>query len=496
MKSSGRLLVTSAAAAIMTIIVLSLCIPMAFVANASSIDRSNIPIGDKANGFSPFDVVINHPTNTVYTISPDSNTVAVINASTNQLTHTISVGKLPVRLGINENTGFVYVANGASGTVSIISGTTNKIEKTLNVTDGDGFYGIGGIAVNERTNKVYVLVNNYLAEPAHASILVIDGLRNSIEQEFKVADLRWDYDVGDNARGIAVNSKTNTIYVTTIFGSLHVIDGSNNKILTSMAVGRMPTEVEINEETNRIYISDFGSQLLFIVDGSTNRITETVWIGHSPQGIAVDELTNTIYVAGPGFVIVNGSSNQVEARIEIDGFPNGVALDHNSKSVYVANWMSHSIVVVAAGGHENSGSVVASTSLRQNTTSGNYTVELDTEFTTPGKVTLLISFFDESGLPLDSTDYDLVIRNASNGEMIQQIDNQIASGVGRHEIDYENGKGILIDVVIKPYIEAPLETVTFEIVAVPEFSAVQVLVSGVAVLAVVAAVYRVRKTAL
>ncbi|MGI0012618.1 MAG: YncE family protein [Nitrososphaera sp.] len=450
----------------------------------------NIPIGDKEKGYSPFGVVMNQAANTVYATSPDSNTVAVINASTNELTDTISVGNLPVEIAINQNTGFVYVANGNSGTVSVIDGSTNKIEEILNVTEGTGFYNIGGIAVNERTNNVYILVNNELAEPPYASIVVIDGMTNRIAQTFKVADLRVDYDVGDSARGIAVNSKTNTIYVTMIFGSLHIIDGSSNKVLTSLAVGRMPTEVEVNEQTNRLYISDFGSQLLFVLDASTNRIIETVWVGVDPQGIAVDGMTNTIYVAGPGLTVINGSSNEVEKRIKIGGFPVGVAFNPNNNSVYVAGWQSDSIFVINAGYEESSGSMLSLSPLRQNTTSGKYIVELGSEFTNEDNVTLLLSFFDGSGTPLDYVEYDLVVRNASDGGIIQQLTDQVMYGVGRHDIGYENDQGIQIDVMIKADGQERREKVTFEIVIVPEFGPAALAGMAVALIIGVIAVAR------
>ncbi len=428
----------------------------------------SISIGNK-EGYSPFGIAVSHATNTVYATSPDSNTVAVINASTNELTDTIAVGNLPVGIAVNQNTGSVYVANGNSGTVSVIDGSTNKIEEVLNVTEGRGFYSIGGVAVNERTNEIYVLTNNYSEEGNYASIVIIDGLTNNIEKEFKVADLRWDYDVGDSARGIAVNSKTNTIYVTMIFGSLHLIDGSSNEVLTSLRVGKMPTEVEVNEETNRVYISDFGSQLLFVLDGSTNRIIETVWIGSDPQGIAIDSATNTLYIAGPGLTMINGSSNQVENRIKLQDFPVGIAFNPNNNSVYVTGWQSDSIFAINAGYEEGSDSVVPLSSLRQNTTSGKYIVELGSEFTDGDNVTLLLSFFDGSGTPLDYVEYDLVVRRASNGEIIQQLTDQVMFGVGRHEIGYENDQGILIDVMIKEDSQETREQVAFEIVVVPEF---------------------------
>lgn len=463
-------------AAGIVIIVYSIFSLTSITAGASVV--GSIPIGEKDEGYSPFDIAINQATNTVYVTSPDSGTIAVIEGSTNNLTDTISVGFRPVEIAVNPNTNLVYVGETSTGTISVINGSTNTILGTLKITDDSEFDAIGGIAVNEKTNKVYVLANNIRADPNYASLSIIDGLTNQVEQTFKVADIRWDYDVVDRARGIAVNSKTNTIYVTLFFGSLYVIDGSNNMVLTSLAVGKAPTEVEVNEETNRVYISDFGSGLLFVLDGLTNRVVDTIWIGHDPQGIAIDTVTNTIYVAGPDVVTINGSSHQVENRVEIGEYPNGIALNQNNGLVYVTRWVSDSIIVLELNAGNGKGSAMALSPLRQHTTSGNYTVELGWEFGNENDVTLILSFFGSSGIPLDYMQYDLVVRNASNGEVVQQFINQTMFFVGSHDMTFEKGDNSQIDVIIKDeYMEPiPNENVTFDIVIVPEFSSSIVIV--------------------
>jgi len=480
MIGSGTRIVAGLAAGIIIIIYPLFTLPS--YANASPTD--SISIGNRDDGYSPFDVAVNQATNTVYVTSPDSNTVSVINATTNKVVDTITVGITPVEIAVNLNTNLVYVANGNSGTISIIDGSTNKVLKTLSVTDKRDFYSIGGIAVNENTNKVYVLVNNDLAEPAYASILIIDGLTNNLEQTFNVAELRLDYDVRDGARGIAVNPETNMIYVTMIFGSLHVIDGSNNKVVASLATGRMPHQVEVNKETNLVYVSNFNSQSVSVIDGSTNKIIKTVRVGPDPQGIAIDRVTNTIYVAGGSGVvsIINGSSHQVENKVEIGSFPAGVAFNQNNELLYVAKWQSDSVFVINVDDNENDnndgGSVMPLSPLRQNTASGKYIVELGWEFKNAGNVTLLVFFFDSSGAPLDYVQYDLFVRNASNGEAVQQFIDQIPAlyatpNIGYHDIAFEKGgNNIQIDVIIEASSQELVsnDKATFDIVVVPEFN--------------------------
>lgn len=455
-----------------------------YASSSAAVVAGSILIGERDEGYSPFSVAVNQATNIVYVTSPDSNAVSVINATMNKVIDTITVGLTPVDIAVNQNTNLIYVANGNSGTVSIIDGSTNKVLKTLSVTDKRDFYSIGGIAVNERTNRVYILVNNDLTKPAYASISIIDGsANNSLEQTFNVTELRTDYDVTDGAKGIAVNSETNMIYVTTMFGSLHVLDGSNNKVVATLATGRYPHQVEVNEETNMVYVSNFNSQTVSVIDGSTNKIIKTVWVGPDPRGIAIDSLTNMIYVAGGSVVsIINGSSHQVESKVEIGSFPTGVAFNQNNKSVYVAKWQSDSVFVIKVDNESSNdrGSVMPLSSLRQNTTSGNYIVELGWEFRNADNVTLLVFFFDGSGTPLDYVQYDLVVRNASNGKVVQQFTDQIPAAlyatpnIGYHDIAFEKGgNNIEIDVIIEASSQELVvsnDKAAFDIVVVPEFN--------------------------
>lgn len=159
------------------------------------------------DGWYSYNIAVNEKTNTIYVTHPNSNFVSVIDATTNNLTDIIPIGLTPVEIAVNPNTNLVYVGNSDSGTVSVIDGLTNVIVKTLNVSNyRSGFNSIAGIAVNEKTDKVYVLTHEVAGSAPYASMTVIDGLTNDVEKAFKVAELRLDWDVHDSARGLAVNS--------------------------------------------------------------------------------------------------------------------------------------------------------------------------------------------------------------------------------------------------------------------------------------------------
>jgi YVTN family beta-propeller protein len=299
---------------------------------------------------SPSGIAINQKTNLIYVANRNSDTVTVVNASMNNVVEKISVGFAPSDVVVNPNTNFIYVTKINVGTVTLIDGSTNKVVDTLELDNSSQFYSEGGIAINEMTNEIYVLTNNYSEEGNYASISIIDGLTNKLQQSFKVADLRWDYDVGDSARDIILNSKTNNVYVVLMFGDLYVIDGSTKTESDKITIGyeKTPHQVNVNEETNMAYVSNFNNQSISVIDGSTNELIKTVQVGIDPQGIAIDTATNTIYVVtyGQEVAVVDGATHDVKGKIPVGEFPERAALNKNNGLLYVTNTGSNSISVI------------------------------------------------------------------------------------------------------------------------------------------------------
>jgi YVTN family beta-propeller protein len=351
------------------LIVLTLMLFVPLIHTYASADASNdvgkaftipstietISLGRKGfdNG-SPSSIAINERTNLVYVSNRNSDNVSVINATTNKLVDSIMVGFSPGDLAVSSKINLVYVTKPNLGVVIVIDGSTNKVMRTIELSNSTSKnYNINGIAVNEKTNKVYVLTHNFYPEDRradYASISVIDGVKNEIEQSFKVADLRFEYDVTDDPRGIAINSKTNTIYVVLIFGDVYVIDGTTNTVTGKITIGyeKMPHQANVNEETNMVYVSNFGNQSMSVVDGATNKIVKTISVGYDPQGIAIDPATNTIYLVmyGGQVAVFDGSSHSLVDKIAVQEFPERAAFNRNNGYLYVTNAGSNTVSLI------------------------------------------------------------------------------------------------------------------------------------------------------
>src|SRR5258708_31736663 len=75
-------------------------------------------------------------TNYAYVANNATNTVSVINTSTNAVVKTIAVGSGPYAVAINQAGSNAYVANFSSNTVSVITTSTNTVTATIAVGSG------------------------------------------------------------------------------------------------------------------------------------------------------------------------------------------------------------------------------------------------------------------------------------------------------------------------------------------------------------------------
>jgi YVTN family beta-propeller protein len=252
----------------------------------------------------------------------------------------IGVDTYPIGISLNPSTKKIYVANEFSNTVSVVDIPTLKVEETINVEDFP--YAIDSNVLN---NRVYV------TNRGSNSVSVIDGSTNSI---------LYNISVEKSPIGIAVNPTASWIYVTNLdSGSVSIIDGISNTVEKTMSLdgreggagrGGLPYGVAVNALTNRIYVTDIGSNSVHVIDGRTNELISNVSVGMKPVSIAVDVRSNTLYVANfdsDDISVIDGATNQLVRNIPVGGDkPAGITFNPISNKVYVSNIGSETVSVL------------------------------------------------------------------------------------------------------------------------------------------------------
>jgi YVTN family beta-propeller protein len=160
--------------------------------------------------------------------------------------------------------------------------------------------------------------------------------------------------VGTNPSVVAINPTTNRIYVgNSGEGTISVIDGTSNTVLTKIAVSS--TAMDINKNTNIIYSISTYSSSISVINGSTNQVVASISTYAGPTGIAVNSNTNEIYVtetghfinSGPaGFIqVINGTTNTVVKTIDTDISAGNIVVNPNTNKVYFSDAWDGSILV-------------------------------------------------------------------------------------------------------------------------------------------------------
>ncbi len=276
-------------------------------------------------GADPIGVAVDESTNTVYVVN-FSGTLAVVNGRRCDAAHTagcgvapttVPVGDRPQFLAIDERSDTIYVANGGSNTVSVIDGRRCNALSTAGCGRPRATVSVGPepftLALNAATRSIYVTNLG-----AH-TVSVIDGATCNARKVSGCRRRPVTINVGQTPGGIAVNSRTNTIYVTGEGSSdVSVIDGTTCNARTTSGCRRTPVRalagpgargIAINEATNTVYVANTVANTVSVIDGARcnatvhtgcGRRAAVAPVGVSPRRVAVDELTNTVYVTNAG----------------------------------------------------------------------------------------------------------------------------------------------------------------------------------------------------
>jgi YVTN family beta-propeller protein len=287
---------------------------------------STIPVQSAPNG-----IVFNPNNGDLYVTNYGSNTVSVIDGTTNTVVTTIPVGTNPRDLAFNPNNGDLYVTNQNSNTVSVIDGTTNTVVTTIPV--GPQPF---GVAFNPDNGNMYV--TNYGSN----TVSVIDGTTNTVIGTISV---------GSGPIYIAFNPDNGDIYVTNQFGSsVSVIDTSTNTVVVTIPVGSFPGGIAFNEDNGDMYVANGGSNTVSVIDGATNTVVATIPAGMQPFGVAFNPDNGDMYVTNANsntVSVIDGATNTVVDTIPVGDVPFGIAFNPTNGFMYVTNQNDDTVSVIA-----------------------------------------------------------------------------------------------------------------------------------------------------
>ena len=194
------------------------------------------------------------------------------------LVDTISVERVPFNVVYNPDNNNVYISSFNSNTVSVIDSSTNTVKSVINFEIGRL-----GMAYNPFNNNIYVSNRNL------HNVSVIDSSTNTVISTINV---------GNGPSGIAYSPQNHNIYVTNSnSNTVSVIDSSTNTVISTINVGNKPVGIAYSPQNHNIYVTNSNSNTVSVIDSSTNTVISTINVGNGPSGIAYDPSNYNMYVA-------------------------------------------------------------------------------------------------------------------------------------------------------------------------------------------------------
>ncbi|MGW5609040.1 YVTN family beta-propeller repeat protein [Streptomyces sp. NPDC003753] len=272
-------------------------------------------------------------TGNAYVANFTSNTVTVIDTTTNTPTTTIPVGVNPDSIAITPDNAHAYVSNRNSNTVSVIDTTTNTVSTTITGFTG----GPQGIAIAPNGLHAYVIT---FAGPVY----VIDTTTNMITTTITLAS-------GADPRFLAITPDSKFVYVTELgLGQVQVIDATSNSITDTIPGFIQPSGIAITPDGKFAYVADFGANAVSVIDTATNTIVAgPIPVGNGPYGLAITPDGKQAYtgnVIDNTVTAIDTTTNTPTDTIPVGTAPYKLGVTPDGTRVYVTNFVSSSVSVI------------------------------------------------------------------------------------------------------------------------------------------------------
>jgi len=248
----------------------------------------------------------------------------------------VTVGSKPELLALDDSTNQVWVPNSGSDTISVIDESTNEIAETIPLTSSaEPTVNPLAVAIDQSTQMAYVLVQGQTSSKSSVyQVMVI----NAETYEIVTSITSCVEAAGD---GLTINQATDTIYEACYYsgGAVAVINGATNTV-QYITVGGGPTGIAYDPVTNDVLVAESADGDIAVIDASTNTVTGTIPVGGEPYQIAIDRKTGTAWVADDDaskVFAVDPSNDEVSTVQVLDGEEtcvSGVAVDDATDMVY------------------------------------------------------------------------------------------------------------------------------------------------------------------
>jgi len=295
--------------------------------------------------------------------------ITIINTLNNRTVGNINVGKGPRNMLYDKYNNLLYVSNEYSNSISVINASTNKIIKNISIpfsccaedlvldksnnciylTERNGAV----LFINPDTfnviNYVYTLMGAWgsVYDPVNSNVYIFGAYAGKIcimNDNKRIENITG---IGYPVSGILLPD--NNIYITSsCSNNLYVLNATTEKITGMVIVKDYPEKMAYDIKSGNIYITNKYADNVLIMNNN-DKIIGKINAGKDPYGIVYDKFNNYIYVANGGsdnVSVINASNNKVIKNINAGSVPSNILLNPFNKNLYVLNFCSKNISII------------------------------------------------------------------------------------------------------------------------------------------------------
>ncbi len=250
---------------------------------------------------------------------------------------TLTVGKDPTAVVLDPATHEVYVANERSNSVSVINATTNTVVKTIRV-------GLQPTTLLYNPSNKDLYVENF-GSSNYSVISTADKVVSTVKIQGSLTGAAPLY---DPANGDVYGLSTGFVPPATFYYNVSKVD-KTTQVVTTIHVAAGAYDMAYDNASKCVVVSDSTSGKLSVVNSSTNAVTTvTLPAGLDPAFSIYNPASKDLYILDLGItskgqtptgnVTVLRPNNTVAATIKVGAFPVFAFLDPANHDVYVSDW--------------------------------------------------------------------------------------------------------------------------------------------------------------
>ena len=292
------------------------------VTSVTFVATARAPVGTSPNKIlissRPYGVAV-APSGLIYASQLDGRSVTSVQAGSTTLSSVVLVGNTPTDVTFTPDGSAAFVTNQFDRSVGVIDVASARQTQLI-----QGSASIFRAIVAPNGQRAY-------ATETDGRLLVIDVATRS---------LLGLIPIGVDANGLAFGSADTLLYVTSMRGTVSVVNLKTNSVVHTWTLGGTLQDIAVSPDGTTLYVAHEESGIIDVVSAGTGTVTARFLTDAGIFGLKVAPDTRFLYATEPlaGRVLVlDRATGGVTRTFTVGGIPRRIAFDRTSGRVVVSN---------------------------------------------------------------------------------------------------------------------------------------------------------------